>query len=180
MTRVVIDLREAKKRLRGKEIRPAPIVAQLALAEEMSAALERGEVNRTGLAHLYGLTKPRVTQLLNLLKLHPLILDYLRSLGSGRPRAWITERRLRGLTGIEPAAQVDAAVKVVPGFAGRLSLATTTECSQPTSSGDHDAPRGHLSRRHDLSSIRGLSGTGVPTWQVTRMTRVAPGDGAPS
>ena len=116
VTRVVIDLREAKKRLRGKEIRPAPIVAQLALAEEMAAALERGEVNRTGLAHLYGLTKPRVTQLLNLLKLHPLILGYLRSLGRGRPRAWVTERRLRELSAMTLREQLDVSTRTVPGL----------------------------------------------------------------
>jgi len=117
VTRVVIDQREAKRRLRGREIRPAPIVAQLALAEEMAAALERGEVDRTGLAHLYGLTKPRVTQLLNLLKLHPLILDYVRSLGRGRPRAWITERRLRPMTALPRVEQLQAALRIMPGIA---------------------------------------------------------------
>ncbi len=124
-------------RLRGRKLGRPPIVAQLALAEEIAAALERGEVNRTGLAHLYGLTKPRVTQLLNLLKLHPLVLDYVRGLARGRPRAGITERRLRDLTTIDPAGQLAVAKRRVPGFVQWLfEHDTCNEArSAPTGSG---------------------------------------------
>jgi hypothetical protein len=114
---LVIDIREARKHLRpGKLDRPR-IVRLLALADELRGHLEAGTVNQSDLSHLYGMTRARVTQILNLLKLHPRILDYVRGLGTTVPLRAVTEHRLRALTGLPPAEQLQAAMEQVPGFA---------------------------------------------------------------
>jgi hypothetical protein len=64
----VIDIFEAKKRLRSKELPafpPRPILRTLAVAEEFKRLLNRGDVNQAGLAHLYGFTRARVTELVS-------------------------------------------------------------------------------------------------------------------
>jgi hypothetical protein len=47
------------------------------------------------LAKLSGLTRARVTQLLDLLKLETLILDFVRNLPAGTPERMVTEKKLR-------------------------------------------------------------------------------------
>jgi hypothetical protein len=111
---VVISFPRAKKPP-GK-LKEVPIVRQLALAEELRALLEAGGVNQSGLAHLHGLTRARVTQLLNLLKLHPAILDYIREQPGQTPRNRPSERKLRGLTRLPPAVQLNRARRLLPGF----------------------------------------------------------------
>ena len=75
---------------------PPPIVALLALAETMGAELKAGR-KRSELAVVHGLTRPRVTQLLDLLRLHPEILAQVRALPPGTPPRRVTERKLRPL-----------------------------------------------------------------------------------
>jgi hypothetical protein len=60
---VVIDFRDAKKRLKSQEEvwKPAPIQTTLALAEEFRGHLDAGGVNQSDLARRHGLTQARVT-----------------------------------------------------------------------------------------------------------------------
>jgi hypothetical protein len=115
---VVIDIFEAKKRLGQQERvwgRP-PIQKTLALAEEFRRQLDAGRVNQSGLAHLYGLTRARVTQVLNLLRLHPSILDFLRALPPGPHARLYTERRVRPLLHLDPLIQLRDAKTVLRDF----------------------------------------------------------------
>jgi len=119
VTDVVIDFYEAKKRLKPQEKawRPAPIQKTLALAEEFRRQLGSGGVNQAYLARSHGLTRARVTQVLNLLKLHPTILDFLRVTPPGPRAGLFTERRVRPLLQLEPTDQLKVARDVLPGFA---------------------------------------------------------------
>jgi hypothetical protein len=93
----------------------------LALAEELSRQLAAGTVNQSGLARLHGLTRARITQVLNLLKLDPSILDFLRTLSAGPRARFYTERRVRPLLPLAPAAQLRRAHTVIPDFVCRES-----------------------------------------------------------
>lgn len=98
----MIDFLAAKKRLRPKErlFEAPPIQKTLALAEDFRRLLDAGGVNQSGLARLHGLTRARVTQVLNVLKLHPAILAALRDLTPGPHARLYTERRVRRLEGL--------------------------------------------------------------------------------
>jgi hypothetical protein len=113
----VIDFEQAKKRLRPERLRPFRIIALLDQAERFRALIEAGSVNQSDLARLYGMTRARVTQILNLLRLHPAVVDYLRGrhfVGHGRAP---TERSLRPLVAKPAEAQLEAAQEGLPGFA---------------------------------------------------------------
>lgn len=87
------------------------------MAEEFQRLLEAGEVaSRAELARRGDLQRARVTQLMDLLKLHPRIRDFVRNLDSGTPELAVTERKLRLLLSLPPASQLRAARKEVPGF----------------------------------------------------------------
>jgi hypothetical protein len=87
------------------------------LAEEFRRQLDAGAVNQSGLAQRHGLTRARVTQVLNLLRLHPTIIDFLRGM-TPRPHARLfTERRVRPLLRLEPTDQLKVARDLLPGFA---------------------------------------------------------------
>jgi hypothetical protein len=95
-----------------------PVVDHLALAESFQTKLDAGEVaTRAALARQHGLTRARVTQLMDLLELDVKILDYVRNLPAGIPERLVTERHLRRLVPLAPDAQVREAEKRVPGFA---------------------------------------------------------------
>ncbi|MFN0245301.1 MAG: hypothetical protein ACKV2T_00245 [Kofleriaceae bacterium] len=96
-----------------------PVVGHLQLADEFQRLLDSGEApTRTCLARRYGLTKPRrVTQLMDLLLLHPDILDYVRNLPPGTPDRLVTEKKLRRIVKLAPEPQLSEAEKQVPGFA---------------------------------------------------------------
>ena len=113
----VIDFFEAKKRLQAKPLRPPRIIRLLTLAEEMRGLLERKSVNHYGLGRLYGMSTPRVTQILNLLKLHPAILEFVRTLSLATPARAVTERKLRALVPLLPEEQLEVASRLFPGFA---------------------------------------------------------------
>jgi hypothetical protein len=93
------------------------VQATLALAEEFHRELESGVVNRADLARQYGVTRARVTQVLNIPKLHPVILSFLRTFPRGPHARLYTERRVRSLVHLEPLAQLRAASAVLPHFA---------------------------------------------------------------
>lgn len=57
-----------------------------------------------------------MTQVLNLLKLHPLVLDFLRMLPAGPFAPLYTERRVRPLLALDATAQLENASKYVRGF----------------------------------------------------------------
>ncbi len=120
VTDVVIDFFAAKKRPRPREERcgPPPVQKALALADEFrQRPSTAGTLTSPGLARLHGLTRARVTQILNLLTLHPRILDFLRTLPPG-PRARLyTERRMRPLLRLEPPGQLRTARALLPDFA---------------------------------------------------------------
>jgi hypothetical protein len=115
---VVIDLYEAKKRLKPREKpwEPPPIQRSLALAEEFRRQLDAGGVNQSGLARRHGLTRARVTQVLNLLELHPAILHFLCAMRPGPHARLFTERRVRPLLPLDPAVQAREAKKLLLGF----------------------------------------------------------------
>ncbi|MBS2011440.1 MAG: hypothetical protein JST00_00900 [Deltaproteobacteria bacterium] len=89
----------------------------MATAEKFQRLLDTGKArNRAELAQRFRLTRARVTQLMNLLKLHPAILAYVKSLPPGTPSRMVTERRLRFLVGQSPQRQLVDARALVPGF----------------------------------------------------------------
>ena len=94
----VIDLGEARKRLRPKELdagRVPPVTKALALADEFQKLLDtRAVKRRADLARRFKLSRARVTQLLDLHKLHPDILDFVRGLSGVGPR-YLSIRQLR-------------------------------------------------------------------------------------
>jgi len=111
----VIDLGEARKRLRGgglgEEARPK-ILETLELAEAWERRFRRGGVNRADLAREHGVSRARVTQVLKLRQLHPELVAWVRE----NP-GLVSERRLRPLLEMAPAAQLRAARAL--GFARR-------------------------------------------------------------
>ena len=95
-----------------------PVVGLVALAEEMNGRLERGEARSRGeLARSFRLTAARVTQLLGLLRLAPVLLEYVRALPTGTPARMVTERGLRPLTRLSEEEQIERAMRRAPGFA---------------------------------------------------------------
>ncbi len=106
----VINLGEARKRLRPKKLEPPTIVKRLARAEEWQRQIDAGEVShRAEISRREGVSRARVTQIMHLLKLHPSILDQVRGLTSDMPERQVTERKLRRLTPMTQAEQLRAA-----------------------------------------------------------------------
>jgi hypothetical protein len=106
----VIDLGEARKRLRGgdlgEEARPK-ILETLELAEAWERRLRRGGVNRAELAREHGVSRARVTQVLKLRRLHPEVVAWVRA----NPGV-VSERRLRPLLAMTAQAQLRAAKEI--------------------------------------------------------------------
>ena len=94
----VIDMAEARNGLRLKELdadRVPPVTKALALADEFQKLLDtRAVKRRADLARSFGLSRARVTQLLDLHKLHPDILAFVRNLSGVGPR-YVSVRQLR-------------------------------------------------------------------------------------
>jgi hypothetical protein len=53
-----------------------------------------------------GISRPRVTQILNLLELDATVLEHLRQLPPGTPPRLVTEHRLRALLSLAPTEQL--------------------------------------------------------------------------
>lgn len=86
-------------------------------AEEIQRLLASGEeTSRSKLAQELQLTKPRVTQLMKLLGLHPQIRAYIKRLPPGTPERFVTERGLRALVNKPLDKQLELAGGFVPGF----------------------------------------------------------------
>lgn len=108
----------AKRKSRSERIGPPKVVRFLAMAEEFQRLLEAGKVrSRAEFARRNDLQRARVTQLMDLLELNPLIRDFVRSLDEKTPERAVTERKLKVLTSLPEAGQVFAARKRLPGFA---------------------------------------------------------------
>ena len=66
------------------------------LAKEYKKIIDNGQViNQADLAHKLGISRARVTQILNLLKLDSLVIQELEKLGDPLKEKTITERMLR-------------------------------------------------------------------------------------
>ncbi len=99
-----------------RDLEVPPIRKMLERAEEIKAQLDEAGSNRAAVARKLHLTRPRVTQLMKLLDLHPKIREYIRSLPPGTPERMVTERGLRALVEKQLDKQVSLAVGSVKGF----------------------------------------------------------------
>ena len=87
------------------------------MAKAFDAALKNpGGPIRPELARRSESQRPRVTQSLCLMYLHPLIREFMMTLGDDVPERAVTERELRALIGKRQDHQVRAAVRTLPGF----------------------------------------------------------------
>ena len=83
----MIDLGRTRKRLRPEPLDVPPVTKALALADEFQRLLDTGGVKRRAdLARRFKLSRARVTQLLDLHKLHPDMLAFVRGLSGVRAR----------------------------------------------------------------------------------------------
>jgi len=120
----VIDLGAARKRLRPGHLGPPRIAQLLTQAERFQRQIDSGEApSRAYLARAFGLTRARVTQLLNLLSLHPTIRQAIRELPAVTPRRWVTERKLRPLTRLAHPEQLRRLDDVAPDLVTSLPTA---------------------------------------------------------
>jgi len=114
---VVIPLPVKKKRLRFQRLGPPRVTKLLAQAVEFDRLLSSGEVSsQADLARQLGLTRARVTQILNLLKLCPEIREHIASLGPETPERQVTEAGLRAVSSLESDEQLRWALRHLPGF----------------------------------------------------------------
>jgi len=91
-------LRESKER----KFQPPGIQAHLRMALTIQSAIEsQPEASKSKLARKFGLTRPRMTQILNLLNLAPEIQDYILAMPPVDGRPPVSERSLRPITLIE-------------------------------------------------------------------------------
>jgi hypothetical protein len=86
------------------------------MAEAFQQFLNGEARNRARLARQCGLTRARVTQLLNMLLLSPSILKFVRTLPPGTPAYPITETALRRLLPVVPELR-QTARRTLAGFA---------------------------------------------------------------
>lgn len=94
----VLFLDRSKKRRQVRPPRKPHLVELIEQAESFQRMLDTGEArSRAHLASAFGLSRPRVTQIMNLLKLHPEILEAVRRMPLDAPGRWITEKQLRPL-----------------------------------------------------------------------------------
>ena len=114
----VVELEAERESSDSDGLEALPVIKLLEQAEEFQTLLSSGAVtHRAELARQHGLTRARVTQLMNLLELHPVVLAYVRSLPSGIPMCLVTERKLRRLTRLPQEQQIDEALRELAGFA---------------------------------------------------------------
>lgn len=115
--------REEKQR--GRRMRTVEL---LDLSDEFARLLRVGEVRRRAdLAAIYGISRARVTQLLNLQGLHSDIRVFLRENARANWGNFISERSLRPLLKMTEERQLEAAAKLWPRF-----VATPRDDRRPT------------------------------------------------
>ncbi len=127
----VIDLERARKRLRPGNLETSPTspaVKALALADEFQKLLDEGTVKRRAdLARRFNFSRARVTQLLDLHRLHPDIQDFVRT-GGGSGQRELSVRRLRSLCSLPHHQQLSELRKLCSEFspaAGNKSAVNT-------------------------------------------------------
>ncbi len=113
---------------------------RLAQAEEWQRQIDAGEVkHRAEISNREGLSRARVTQIMHLLRLHPAVLDYVRSLGPETPERMVTERKLRRLGHLPHDEQLVAARLALPCLCDRENQPVASDTdrlhSAPLSSG---------------------------------------------
>jgi hypothetical protein len=88
----------------------------LHIAKKFQNQLEAGSVNKAELARRYGMSRARVTQIMNLLKLSPEIREEILNLPD-KERRFFTERRLRKIAGLSsPKKQLLAFINLKSGI----------------------------------------------------------------
>ena len=118
----VVELEAVKDSLEPRSLALPPVVGMLEQAEEFQRLVMSGIVaSRAELARRHGITRGRVTQVMSMLELHPLVLAFVRSLPGGTGPRLVTERKLRRLTHLSRECQVNAALEQLPGFAGFMA-----------------------------------------------------------
>jgi hypothetical protein len=129
LAKVIVLLPEHRNRRQDGELRLPKVAGDLALAERFQGLLDTGAArNRADLARRFRLTRARVTQLMALLRLHPMLLAYVKSLPPGTPTRFVTERGLRALVVQPPNRQLVVAKRIVPGFACFIVGAARCPC----------------------------------------------------
>jgi hypothetical protein len=114
----LIDFGAARKRLRPQQDTPPALLVLLQRAEAYQRQLDSGEAPSLAyLARANGLTRARMTQLMNLLKLHPDIISYIRAMPKAPRDTWVTEARLRTISALPHPKQLAQATRALPGFA---------------------------------------------------------------
>lgn len=114
---------------KSRPVELPPIRKMLDRAEEIKRQLDDAEgSSRAGLARRLHLTRPRVTQLMKLLDLHPTIREYIKSLPPGTPERLVTERGLRALVEKPHAQQLRLAKVAVKGFREFCESTNARDC----------------------------------------------------
>src|SRR5688572_23076674 len=99
-----------------------PARKYIEMAEEMRQKLDSGEAKHQGeLADLYQVSRPRVVQILGLLRLTPEILSYVKTMAPGPEAGSVTEKQLRGVLRYDHPTQKQLALSRLPGFAFSIS-----------------------------------------------------------
>lgn len=92
---------------RRRKPRPHPAAKTLKRAEAWQAHIDSGRLkNRAAVAEKEGLTRARVSQVLDLLKLAPEIREHILSKPSTNGHRPLSERSLRPLIGLSPSRQL--------------------------------------------------------------------------
>jgi hypothetical protein len=98
------------KHQKGQKHRRNPVI----LAREWKEALDRGEyASQADLARKKGVSRARVTQILNLLKLDPEVQEMIARLGDPMLSGSVTERKLRGLLSLSARQQTKKLVMIL-------------------------------------------------------------------
>jgi hypothetical protein len=88
----------------------------LHIAEKFQNQLEAGLVNKADLARRHGMSRARVTQIMNLLKLSPEIRGKILNL-SDKEQSFFTERKLRKIVRLSsPKRQLHAFINLKSGI----------------------------------------------------------------
>lgn len=119
----IIDLEDYRRRKAGgsstaqkppakpPKLNPPHIVGLMTKALAFQELLDDGEVEtRAELARLEGISRPRVTQIMKLLRLTPEIQEAILKLPIGTPERLVTERKLR------PFVEMDSATDQIAAF----------------------------------------------------------------
>jgi hypothetical protein len=83
--------------LKVKPKKRLSIIALLALTEDYKATINERRLTMSQLANERGMTRARMTQIMNLLKLAPEIRDYIKNLEDTDEIKYFTEKKLRSI-----------------------------------------------------------------------------------